>query len=151
MNYSASIMIQRPIEDVFDLTLHHVAEWSNIVVEDEVIEDVSNGDIGTRFRTTTVDRGREMIFEGIVTEHEPPTLSSIEMRGGVRLTIIATYEFSRVDGGTQVTQHTSVSGKGIIFNLFFLLFGWLARKSSCDAAYNELQSLREFCENYDEA
>ena len=38
MKQSASVEIDCPIDDVFRLTNDHVAEWSIIVVEDEVIE-----------------------------------------------------------------------------------------------------------------
>ena len=56
MKTSGSIEIDRPMEDVFRLTTEHVADWSILVVEDEMIEekpggsrvDVSHGDRRTR-------------------------------------------------------------------------------------------------------
>ena len=66
MKQSACIEIDCPIDDVFRLTNDHVAEWSIIVVEDEVIEQKPDG-VGTTFRTVTEERGRRMEFDGIVT------------------------------------------------------------------------------------
>ena len=149
MNSTSSVVIDRPIDEVFKLTMENVAEWSIIVVEDTFIEDVDHGGVGTRFRTVTNDRGKEMVFEGLVTDHEPPKLCSVEMRGEV-FDIFATYEFSEVDGGTKVTQYSSVSGKGMV-KVMFLLFGWMMKRASCNAQNNELQSLKRFCENYEGA
>ena len=49
MKHEASVEISAPIEDVFDYTTTKVVEWSSIVVEDELIEEVAGG-VGTRFR-----------------------------------------------------------------------------------------------------
>ena len=38
MQSSATVEIDKPIDPVFEYTNNHVAEWSTIVVEDEVIE-----------------------------------------------------------------------------------------------------------------
>ena len=38
MRNEVSIEIDRPIDEVFQLTNDHVAEWSIIVVEDEIID-----------------------------------------------------------------------------------------------------------------
>jgi hypothetical protein len=61
---SGSVEIDKPIEVVFEYTNNNVAEWSTIVVEDEVIEkkqrrrehDISVGD--GRTRETDGVRGR---------------------------------------------------------------------------------------------
>ena len=59
MKTSGSVEIARPIAEVFDYTVNNVAEWSEIVVEDEVIDE-KPGHIGTTFRTVTNDRGTRM-------------------------------------------------------------------------------------------
>jgi hypothetical protein len=51
------IEIDRPIEDVFRLTLDHVPEWSLTVIEDEVLEENSEG-VGTTFRIVTEEHGK---------------------------------------------------------------------------------------------
>ena len=38
MKQQGSVEIYRPIDEVFEYTNNHVAEWSFAIVEDEVIE-----------------------------------------------------------------------------------------------------------------
>ncbi|MFT5129164.1 MAG: hypothetical protein ACI8W8_002786 [Rhodothermales bacterium] len=73
MESCASVIIQRPIAEVFRLTTKHVPEWSNVVEEDEIVED--KGGVGTTFRTVTSNRGQSIVFRGIITEHEPQAKS----------------------------------------------------------------------------
>ena len=103
MKNSASIEINRPIEDVFRLTINHVPEWSIIVVEDEVVENKNDGGVGTTFRTVTEDRGRRMEFAGVVTAHEPPHRSAIHLTGKM-FDIDTEYHFEDLSGSTRVTQ-----------------------------------------------
>ena len=57
--------------------------------------------------------------------------------------INAFYEFENLGGGsTRVTESVEVLPKDIAKALFFL-FGWLMKKSSCDALQSELNSLKE--------
>lgn len=148
MQSAGSVVINRPIDEVFRLMNDHVAEWSIIVVEDETIEDT--GGVGTRFRTVTEERGKRMEFEGVVTKWEPPTASSIEMSGKM-FDIFADYTLEDL-GGTQtvVTQNSRVKGKGV-FGLFLTVFGGMLKKSSCKALDAELNSLKDFCESYEPA
>ena len=91
MKNEASVEISAPIEDVFDYTTTKVAEWSSIVVEDEVIEEVAGG-VGTRFRCVTEEHGKRMEFEGLVTVNDRPQGSyggigrgALRHRGGLFL------------------------------------------------------------------
>ena len=52
MRNEVSVEIDRPIDDVFRLTIEHVADWSIIVVEDEVLDEQPEC-VGTTFRTVT--------------------------------------------------------------------------------------------------
>ncbi|MFP6763461.1 MAG: hypothetical protein VB858_07580 [Planctomycetaceae bacterium] len=63
MHHHVQIEIDRHIDEVFELTRDHVAAWSLIAVEDNVLKDNSAG-VGTTFRTVTEDRGRRMEFRG---------------------------------------------------------------------------------------
>ena len=111
MKQSGSIEIDRPIELVFELTNKHIAEWSNVVTEDEMIEEKNGGGLGTTFRTVTEDHGRSMTFAGTVTAWEPPHKSSVQMIGSA-FNIDATYLFKEVGAGTEVTQESTVKAKG---------------------------------------
>ena len=139
MRTEASIEIDRPIQEVFDYTNDHVAEWSITVVEDEVLDSTPDR-VGTRFRTVTQNQGRRMDFEGVVTHYEPPHASAVELRGNA-FDIDVAYLFEDLGGRTKVTQVSHVRGKGF-FKLLLLLFGWLGRTASCQAAQNELQNLK---------
>lgn len=149
MKSEGSILINRPIEDVFDLTNDHVAEWSIIVVEDEPIETTEDG-LGSTFRTVTEDRGQRMEFLGTVTAFEPPQYSAVHLEGEM-FNIDAVYQFEKLsEDETRVTQTSRVTPKGFL-KVFFLLFGWLMKKSSCKATQKELESLKAFCESQSSA
>lgn len=143
MQNEASVVIDRPIDEVFALTIEHVAEWSIIVVEDEVIDEMPDG-VGTTFRTVTEDKGRRMEFKGVVTKHDPPNTHAIHLTGEM-FDIETAYNFEDLSGRTRVTQFANVTGKGV-FKLFMFLFGWLMNKAHCKASDDELNSLKRFCE-----
>jgi hypothetical protein len=63
MKQQASVEIDRPIDEVFDYTNNHVAEWSITIVENEVIEEKPEG-VGSTFRCVTEDHGRRMCSAG---------------------------------------------------------------------------------------
>ncbi len=66
MRNKGSVEIARPIGEVFRLTSDHVAEWSTVVIEDEVLEEKPGG-VGTTFRTVTEENGKRMEFKGGVS------------------------------------------------------------------------------------
>ncbi len=140
MKNEASIEIDRPIEEVFNYTIHNVPEWSLIVVKDEIIEEKPEG-VGTKFRITTEEKGRQMEFEGVVTSHEPPTGQTVFMEGR-HFDIEADYIFEDLGGRTRLTQRSTVTGKGFVKVMFFL-FGWIMQKANCEAGMKELNSLKE--------
>ncbi len=143
MAMKASVLIERPIQTVFDLTNDHVAQWSNIVVEEEILKVTPEG-IGSTFRTVTSEHGRKMRFEGVVTRYEPPTASGIQMEGDA-FSLTADYIFEQVDQVTRVTQTSTVHGKGI-FRILIPAMGLLMRKSNCQALQDELNRLKMYCE-----
>jgi hypothetical protein len=141
-----SIEIDRPIDEVFRLTNHHVAEWSIVVVEDEVIDEKPEG-VGTTFRTVTEDHGKRMEFQGVVTRSDPPHAHAVRLTGTM-FDIETEFTFEDLSGRTRVTQTAEVTGKGF-FKVFMFLFGWMMTKSHCKASENELESLKRFCEAFD--
>jgi hypothetical protein len=148
MRSAGSVEIDRPIDEVFRLTNEHVAEWSIIVVEDELIEEKPEG-VGTTFRTVTEENGKRMEFQGVVTRYDPPRLSAVVLTGKM-FDLDIQYTFEDLGGRTRVMQQCDVTGKGF-FRLFLGLFGWLMKKSSCNATNDELESLKKFCEGQDNA
>ena len=148
MRNEVSIEIDRPIDEVFQLTVNHVAEWSIIVVEDDVIDERPEG-VGTTFRTVTEDHGKRMEFQGIVTRHDPPHAHAVQLTGNI-FDIETEYGFEDLSGRTRVTQTADVTGKGF-FKLFMFLFGWMMNASHCEASKQELESLKRFCEEQPDA
>lgn len=143
MHTEASIEIDRPIAEVFEYTIHNVAEWSLTVVEDEPIEQTPDH-VGSTFRCVTEERGRQMVFQGLVTRHEPPTFSSCQLVGDM-FDIDVEYRFEDLSGRTRLTQHSEVKPKGFTKVMFFL-FGWAMKGSTCNAVNNELESLKTHAE-----
>ena len=143
MESEAGVVIDCPIDEVFRLTNEHVADWSIIVVENEVLDE-KPGNIGTTFRTVTEEKGRRMEFQGVVTQNQPPYEHAVRLQGKM-FDIDAEYTFEDLSGRTRVTQHSQVTAKGF-FRVFLFLFGWMMKKSSCKALDDELNSLKQFCE-----
>lgn len=140
----ASVLINCPIEFVFERTNDHVTEWSSIVKEEEML-NVTEEKVGSTFRTVTTEHGREMTFNGVVTGYQPPYASSIRMEGEA-FSLTAAYTFEEVPQGTRVTQTSTVSGKGF-FRILIPIMGILMRKSNCQALQKELNQLKRFCES----
>lgn len=146
MKQSQSIEINRPIQDVFDYTTDNPADWSLIVVEDELVESVNEGGVGTKFRIVTEERGQRMEFESVVTEHAPPHRSAIRMSGSA-FDIHANYDFEQTENGTRVTQNSEVFAKTILTKIMFALMGPFMKKSGCEALLQELNSLKDHMEH----
>ena len=145
MESSVSVEINRPLPEVFRYTNENVSDWSITVVENEVIEETP-GKVGSRFRLLTQDRGREMEMTGEVTRYEENRLSEVFMVGQ-GFEISALYIFEDLGNEvTRVTETARVHPKGVM-RIFFFLFGWFMKKSSCDALQNELESLKEKLES----
>lgn len=143
MKAEASVVVHRPIEEVFEFTNDHVAEWSLTVVSDEVINETPDR-VGTTFRCVTQGHGRQMVFEGTVTRWEPPSLSAIHLIGEA-FDIEAAYFFEPTSDGTRVTQKSVISPKGFTKVIFFL-FSWAMGKASCNEAQKELDNLKRLLE-----
>ena len=144
----ASIEIDRPIDRVFDYTTNHVAEWSDTVVEEEPIDTMPDGGVGSTFRCVTANNGQRMEMQGTVTQYEPPVKSAVHLESGV-FDIHALYLFEDLGGSTRVTQVSVVTARGFLFRLMFRLMGVFVRKSGCQAALKELQNLKRHLETED--
>lgn len=149
MQSEGSVLIDRPIDEVFRITRECIAQWSHVVVHDHVTEDVNNGDVGTRFQTITDSNGQELAFEGVVTHCDPPYAFASKLTGD-QFDIEVAYSFEQVDAHTKVTQWSNVRGKGL-FGWILRFAGWAMKKASCEALQRELDSLRHYCEQTEPA
>lgn len=145
MQTTGSVEIDRHIDDVFRLTIDHVAEWSDVVIEDEIIEETSDV-VGTTFRSVTDTNGTRMEFQGIITTFDPPYQHCVHLTGK-QFDVLVDYQFEALTPErTRVTQSSQVIGKGFM-KLLFLLIGKFAAKASQDAVHKELNGLKAFCES----
>lgn len=144
MQSEMSVTIHRPIKAVFAFATTKVAEWSTIVVEDEVVEELNGGGVGTTFHVVTEERGKRMDFDSVLTLHEPPTRCCSVMPGQY-FDIETDMRFEELDGGTRVSQIASVKGKGST-RVMFATFGWLMNKSSCNSMENEMENMKRIME-----
>ncbi len=149
MAMKASVLIDCPIQMVFERTNHHITDWSTIVKEEQMLH-VTPDRMGSTFRTVTTEHGRDMTFDGVVTCYTPPYASGIRMEGKA-FSLTANYEFEEVPECTRVTrvtQTSTVTGKGF-FRILLPLMGFFMRKSNCQALQKELNQLKRYCEQQD--
>lgn len=142
MKNQGSIVVDQPIDRVFEYTTNHVADWSLTVVEDEPLDTKPDGGVGSTFRCVTEDHGRRMEFQGEVTRHEPPRFSAVSLVGK-QFNIEVLYTFEEENGSTRVTQASVVKPNGIVMKVLFAIIGPFAKKASCEATAKELASLKE--------
>ena len=143
MQSTTSVVVDRPLAEVFLYTNERVAEWSKTVTRIEPLGAKEHG-VGARSRVHTEDAGREMEFDCVVTVWDPPNASAVEMTGK-QFDITAHYTFVDLGDRTEVTQRSTVRGKGAFRALFFLL-GWLMKKQACRAQESELENLKRLLE-----
>jgi carbon monoxide dehydrogenase subunit G len=94
------IVIDRPPEDVFEFvtTPENDLEWISTAVERRR-EGEGPIEVGSRIRAVDKFLGRRIESTLEVTEHEPPTRSSIELRG--QITARGTYTVEPTGEGTR--------------------------------------------------
>ena len=116
MEFSLSIAVDRPVEEVFtfleDMRNHTQEEGSQVIL----VEKLTPGRIGagTQFRemVQTFPFVRvEMLSE--VTRHDPDERIEIAWYGG-RMEGVLTYRLESQNGGTSVSFHETVTVKGLM-------------------------------------
>ena len=147
MQNEQSVEIDCPIAEVFDFTINNAVKWVDIVVEDEVVEDKNNGGVGTRFHVVTIEKGRRMEFDGVVTRHEPPNVSAVLLKGQY-FDLDIEYTFEDLSGRTRVTQVSSAKGKGFTKLMLFLL-GWMMKSAGRKSLERDFATLKRLLESGD--
>jgi len=140
-----SVEIDRAIAEVFDFAINNSVKWVEIVVEDEVIEDKGNGGVGTTFHVVTMEKGRRMEFDGVVTRHEPPNVSAVLLKGKY-FDLDLEYRFEDLSGRTRVTQVSSAKGKGFTKVMLFLL-GWMMKSAGRKSLEKDFATLKRLLES----
>lgn len=128
MDVSGTVVVRRPIEEVFDawMALERIPEWSDVVIERRKETDGPAG-VGTRYHAVDRWPGRQVAFTVEITAYERPNRVaatwSEPMVGGWDAI------FEEVDGGTEVRLESSMSPSGLLGLLGPLLRPWAARQA----------------------
>ncbi|MGB7343630.1 MAG: SRPBCC family protein [Pirellulaceae bacterium] len=146
MKTELSIIIDRPIEEVFDYTLNESPKWSKSIVSDELVEDVNGGGVGTKFRMVTEENGKQMIFRGEVTRWNRPHVARSFLTGD-SFDIDVEYRFENMGYRTQVTQESRVLPKGIALKVVFLTAGWMFKGIGKRALMKDFETLKQQLES----
>jgi len=98
-----SIVIQRPIEEVFAFLTDQskLQLWQTGLVDSGLISDGQMG-VGAEYRTTFEARGRRFVISGVVTEYETNRKYSFEARSGP-FPLSGGFSLDPVSQGTRVT------------------------------------------------
>lgn len=148
MHRSNQTEIDRPIDEVFRVISEEMKEWSLVVVDEESLDGETGPEgpqVGSRFRTLTEENGKTMVFEGVVTKYDPPTVQAAQLTGDL-FDIESEFRLHSLGDRTGVTHESKVHGKGW-FRVFLMLFGWLFSRMNCKAGEDELASLKRYCES----
>lgn len=138
---SVSVIIDRPIEDVFSFVAdaRNRPQWDESVDKEELTSPEPIG-VGSTLRTTFRSMGREYQYTWEVVEHQPPHRMRVDSTSGPFPTTLA-FVFSERDGGTSVDA--SVTGRPT--GLMRLIQPVVARttQQNLDRGYAQLKRLLE--------
>ena len=134
IKFSNSVVVQRPIDEVFAYLVNseHDAEWEEGVVE---VRKTSEGPwgLGTTFVYVTQFMGRRIEEPGKITECQPNERFSFSTgSGGVR--VDGTFTFEPSDGGTKVTYSGEAELGGLFKIARPLLAGQIKRQTETNMA-----------------
>lgn len=113
--FDATIVIDRPIEEVFDFIAdgENDKKFSSRIIE---IAKTTEGPprVGTRYASTAKDAGLTMKHEFELTEFEPPSrIRWTELSKHPLVVTEGGYDLAPAGGGTQLTFFNELQGRGI--------------------------------------
>jgi len=112
MNFSNTIVIDRPVHDVFEYVanLANVPQWNYAIVETRKLSEGPVG-VGSRyFQLRSLPSPSEESL--LVTEYEPDRRFAVEGDLGP-LSGTLTYEFQETDGATRLTNSADLEAGGL--------------------------------------
>lgn len=140
MNASATIDINRPIDDVFAYISdpENMETWAEGVSDVRVTDDPT--EVGSRFESAYTYGGRtvEMAYE--VTTCEPPTRYSI--RGAGPFPFDGELTLTEQGDVTRVRHTIDAASDGLVTSIMFTVFAPLTRRMMAKRLREELEALR---------
>jgi hypothetical protein len=127
--FEHSVVIQRPIEDVFTF-LHEPAnapKWRPSLAESRQNPEGTLG-VGTTVTDVVHFLGRTLELSYGITKYDPPHGSAIESTSGA-IRLSGSYELETVNGGTRVTMRGETDAHGF-FRLAEPVFARFARRAA---------------------
>jgi uncharacterized membrane protein len=128
INVEVSIVINRPIGEVFDFlsNMENNMKWRTSQQE---VKKLSEGPIGvgTTYRMVNHILGRQLETEAVVIEYEPNRKYTTRDKSG-NLPLEAQRIFEPVEGGTRVTLKLQADPSGV-FKIAAPLFATMAKRS----------------------
>lgn len=139
-----SIVIQRPIEEVYDVATcqRRCVVWQSGMVTAQKLTDGPVG-VGTAYEQASQMLGFQAINRPVVTVWEPPKRFAYHSDGS-RSVIDVEMTFEEVDGGTRFTASTSMNEAGDILSRFTEP---LVRQAMKRMMKNDMENLKELMEN----
>jgi len=119
----ASIVIKRPVEEVFEFLANaaNSSQWQSGVLESEQTSEGAVG-VGTTSRSVSTFLGKRLESVNEITEYEPNMKVASKSTSGT-IPIEGSYTFESVEGGTKVV----LRGQGDVSGVFKLAEPLVAR------------------------
>ena len=146
MQASATIDIDRPVEDVFEYVSdpHNMEAWV-VGVSDVTLVDEDPSRVGARFESDYTYGGRTVRMAYEVTAYDPP--ERYATRGEGPFPFSGELELEATPSGTRVTNRIDAASDGLFTSLMFTLLRPVARRMMARRLREELESLRSQLES----
>lgn len=120
MKQTCSVEIAAPPHAVFRWVTEpdKLAQWIAVLESSETIEDRPEH-VGSRFRQTFREHGREFTMEGVTTHWQQDRAVTVELTSSMMDMTIA-QDLEPISTGTRLTQRTDLRFKGVM-----KVMGWL--------------------------
>ena len=142
MKASASVVIDRPIEEVFAFVadVENADRWVNGVTEPRRTSEGEFG-VGATFASKYTWGNKTHDITYVVTAHDPPTRHAVKSTSGP-FPFEGAIDLEAVAGGTWVTNTIDAGTDSIATSVIFALFGPLLRMSMRKRLRAELAGLK---------
>ncbi len=143
MNTKTSIIIERPIDEVFAYVsnVENMSRWVSGVDRVRLVSDKVKS--GTTFTAEYAEGVRKAAIDFKVVEFEPPTrFATKSERGPFSFPFRGTLELRAVGDTTEVTNNIETGPESAAVRLANILFGPFLRRGFRRRLQDELQALR---------
>lgn len=145
MELSATITIERPIDEVFSYLTEvtNMPHWVSGVRDASLVSDKMG--LGARFVCDYAGTRRSFDIELVATRYEPPHLFGIELSSGPFsfAGLVGLFHLAPEDGGTRITNVIESDPDSLASRLASVVFGRLLKRAFRTRLQRELLALKE--------